>query len=291
MQSLWMLAASLLFACMGVCVKLASSAHSAAEIVFWRSLLSFLFIYAYARSRGLSLTTPHWRFQLQRAVSGLLSLMLYFYGIVMLPLATAVTLNYTSPLFLALFLVVLAGHRPPLMLWLSLGLGFVGVILLLHPVFSGDQWLAGALALGSGVLAGLAYYNVKELGALGESEWRTVLYFSGLSTVGAGLWLLVSGEGLGAFTLRGGVPTLQLLGVGGFATLAQLAMTRAYKRGRTFLSASLAYSTVVFASLFGAVLWDETIAAEGWLAILLIAASGLLASRYSRAPTRPAATP
>jgi S-adenosylmethionine uptake transporter len=96
----------------------------------------------------------------------------------------------------------------------------------------------------------------------------------------------VSGGGLESFALRGWLPSLELLGVGGFATLAQLAMTRAYKRGRTFLSASLAYSTVVFASLFGALLWGERLGSDGWLAIVLIAASGLLASRYSRAPSR-----
>ena len=49
---------------------------------------------------------------------------------------------------------------------------------------------------------------------------------------------------------------LLLLGVGGFGTLAQLAMTRAYNRGRTLMAASLAYSTVIFASLFGMLFWS-----------------------------------
>ena len=54
MQSLWMLLASLLFACMGVCVKLAAATHSAVEIVFFRSILSLLLMYALIRLRGVT---------------------------------------------------------------------------------------------------------------------------------------------------------------------------------------------------------------------------------------------
>ena len=81
-----------------------------------------------------------------------------------------------------------------------------------------------------------------------------------------------------------GYRILRILGVGGFGALAQLAMTRAYKRGSTLVSASLAYSTVIFASLFGVLLWDEVLPLTAWLAIGLIVASGLLASAQSRAP-------
>ena len=83
--------------------------------------------------------------------------------------------------------------------------------------------------------------------------------------------------------LRGG---LLLLGVGGFATAAQFAMTRAYTRGNTLVSASLAYSTVIFASLFGMLFWQETLSRDAWLAVVLIIASGLVSTWFSR--TNPA---
>ena len=60
-------------------------------------------------------------------------------------------------------------------------------------------------------------------------------------------------------------------------------MTRAYQRGKTLVSASLAYSTVIFASFFGMVLWHEALSLTAWLAIALIVASGLIATRFSRA--------
>lgn len=278
MQSLWMIVASFCFACMGVCVKLAAESFSAAEIVFYRSAISLLLMFALIRLRGIPVATPHWRFQLLRAGSGFISLLLYFYAIAMLPLATAVTLSYTSPLFLTVYLAWFGKMRLRGGMLGALLLGFLGVALLLQPTLRADQMLGGLIGLGSGVMAGLAYYNVRELGARGESEARTVFYFSLLSTVASALWMV-----LFEFHPVGLRDAVLLFGVAAFATLAQLAMTRAYKRGKTFVSASLAYSTVIFASLFGALIWAETLSVGAWLAIALIIASGIFAAGFSRA--------
>ena len=70
-----------------------------------------------------------------------------------------------------------------------------------------------------------------------------------------------------------------LLGIGVCATIAQLAMTRAYRTGDPLVVGSLAYSTVVLASLFGIVLWGETLSADRWLAVLLIIISGIISIR------------
>ena len=278
MQSLWMIAASFFFACMGVCVKLAADSFSAAEVVFYRSILSLLMMFALVRVRGVSIATPHWRFQLWRSASGFVSLLLYFYAITMLPLATAVTLAYTSPLFLMIYLALLGKMRLRHSMLGALVLGFIGVALLLRPSLRADQLLGGLIGLGGGMMAGLAYYNVKELGERGEVEERTVFYFALLSTVASGIWMTL--YDFNSVDLRGG---LLLLGVGVFGTAAQLAMTRAYKRGRTLMAASLAYSTVIFASFFGVLIWHETLSPASWLAISLIIASGVGATWFSRA--------
>jgi drug/metabolite transporter (DMT)-like permease len=135
----------------------------------------------------------------------------------------------------------------------------------------------GLLGLASGALAGMAYFSVRELGARGEPETRTVFYFSLVSSLGAGAWLVFSE--IHAVDLSSG---LLLLGVAAFATGAQLAMTRAYARGKTLLSAALAYSTVIFSSLFGALFWGEMLAASAWLAVALVVLSGVAATHFSR---------
>ncbi len=277
MQSLWMIAASFLFACMGVCVKFAAETHSAVEITFYRSFISLILMFGLVRLRGVALATPHWRWQVTRGAVGFSALFSYFYAITLLPLATAVTLNYTSAIFLALYLGF-AGMRMRRGMLGALVLGLVGVIMLLKPTLHADQLVGGLVGLGSGVLAGMAYFSVRELGARGEPETRTVFYFSLVSSVGAAIWLAFSD--MHAIDLRSG---LLLLGVACFATVAQLAMTRAYSRGKTLMSAALAYSTVIFSSLFGMLFWGEVMDAASWLAIGLIIASGVAATHFSRA--------
>ena len=277
MQSLWMLVASLLFACMGVCVKFAAETHSAVEITFYRSFISLILMFGLVRIQRVALVTPHWRWQVTRGLVGFIALLAYFYAITLLPLATAVTLNYTSAIFLAIYLS-LAGMRMRPGIYGALILGLIGVVALLKPTLHADQLLGGLIGLASGVMAGMAYFSVRELGSRGEPESRTVFYFSLVSSACAGAWLFFSE--LHAVDVKSG---LLLLGVASFATAAQLAMTRAYTRGKTLMSAALAYSTVIFSSLFGAMFWGEVLEGSAWLAIGLIILSGIAATHFSRA--------
>lgn len=280
MPLIWMLIASLLFASMGVCVKLGSAIFSPAELVFWRGFIALLLIYGYILGTGRSLVTRHWRVHLTRSGAGLIALASYFYSITQIPLATAATLGYTAPLFLALLLVLWAGERPNRRLVLAMVVGFCGIVLLLKPTLRSDQWLGGLAGLLSGMVSSVAYFQVRQLGALGEPEWRTVFFFSLMASIGGLPWVLL-GTPVHHVDLHGG---LLLLGVGGFGALAQLAMTRAYKHGKTLATANFSYSTVVFASLYGVVLWQEILSWTSWLAIALIIASGIMATLSSRAP-------
>lgn len=278
-----MLVASFLFGCMGVCVKFAAENNDSGEIVLWRCLVALLIVSGFMLLRGHHPRTVHLRSHGFRSLSGFSALFLYFYAITQLPLATAVTLNYTSPIFFVMWQMLLRGVRPTRFAWFALLLGFFGVALLLRPSMDGDHLNGALIGLVSGGLAGLAYFHIRELGSLGEPEWRTVFYFSLFSALGALLWVGWHGfhwpltEDLG-----------WLIGAGVFATGAQLSLTRAYKSGKTLLSNALAYSTVIFASLFGGLFFGERIDLTGWLAIGLIVSSGVLASRirFTKAKAR-----
>ncbi|MDR3352874.1 MAG: EamA family transporter [Zoogloeaceae bacterium] len=277
MQSLWMIVASFLFAGMGVCVKLSAQAgYAPAEIVFYRAIVALFIMALIVILRRVPLKTPHWRMQMKRGVTGFCSLSVYFCAIALVPLATAVTLNYTSPLFLMLLLIVFRGLKPSLPLMLSLACGLLGVALLLHPGFAAEAWLGETLALASGFLAAMTYFDVRELGLRGEPEARTVFYFALLATFLSAIWIAFSR--MHPLRLEG---ICMLAGVGIFATLGQLAMTRAYSRGNVLLSASLAYTTVVFATLFGVLFWEEHLDGMELTGMLLIMASGIMANRFS----------
>lgn len=271
-----MLVAALGFAIMGALVKVSSAKFSNAELVFYRSLFGLLMIYGYIFAKKLPLTTPVMGKQMSRALVGFVSLVLFFYAIAHLPLATAMTLNYTSPLFLALFMpfFLRMEHQnslPRKTLYFALVLGFIGVVLLLRPTLSSKDALAGLLGLLSGVGAALAYIHVKQLGNVKEPDWRTVFYFTLISTLCAGAWMFLQ-----HFTPLTWQDMPSLLGLGASATIAQLAMTRAYRTGSTLTVASLAYTTVVLASLLGAVFWQEQLSVSEWLAIGFIVLSGII---------------
>jgi drug/metabolite transporter (DMT)-like permease len=277
MGALWMLLAGVLFACMGVFVKLGAAHFTHVELVFYRSFFGLLLVYAILRRRQVNVTTAYWRTHLWRGLSGTVALALFFYCIAALPLATAVTLNYTAPLFLTILTMLVFKDKFHLPLTFSIGLGFCGVVLLLHPTLERDQLTIGLMGLTSGFLAGVAYLNVKQLGMMGEPATRTVFYFSLTAALGSGAWMLFFGE-VHAIAPRG---FAILLGLGATATLAQLAMTHAYRVGRTLVVGSLAYSTIIFASLFGMLLWGETLTAASWLGMAFIVASGVLSLRLS----------
>jgi drug/metabolite transporter (DMT)-like permease len=266
-----MLIAALGFATMGALVKVGSAKFSIAELVFYRSVFGLLMIVTFIRIKRLPIKTPHLNKQLARALLGFIALLMFFYAISHLPLATAITLNYTSPLFLAVFMPFMLHEQPKKILYLAILISFIGITLLLKPSFAREDLFAGIVGLCSGVGAALAYVHVKQLGNLYEPDWRTVFYFTLISTLGAGVWMLLDHV---AIVIWQDLPVL--LGLAASATLAQLALTRAYRTGRTLSVASLSYTTIVISSLFGILFWGEHLSIAEWLAIGLIVIGGLL---------------
>ena len=276
MRSLWMLVAAFMFAGMGVLVKLGAAYFSSVEMVFYRSVFGVWVTYLMVRYYGISLSTIHWKVHCWRGLFGLGGMLLFFYCLTQLPLATAVSLNYSWPLFLTLFSTLILKEHLHWPLVAAIAVGFVGVILLLRPTLHEDHWMAGLIGLASGFFAAVAYLNVRHLGNLGESEWRVVFYFTLISTLTTGAWLLSTT--FSPVTLDN---VLLLIGLGMTATLAQLAMTRAYRTGKTLVVSSLGYSTVLFAGFWGIFIWSENYPPIAWLGMGLIILGGSLSGILS----------
>ena len=289
-QALWMVVAALLFASMSVCVKYASAYLSAAELVFYRGLIGMGLMAWLARSRGVQLATRYPRMHAWRSLIGVISLGGWFFAIGRLPLATAVTLNYMSSVWIATFIVggSLMAWRPSpatprpdlhIPLLLTVAGGFVGVVLLLRPSIGQgpEQALGGLIGLLSGMCAALAYMQVVALSRLGEPESRTVFYFAVGSAIAGGAVVLLSGH-----SPWPGWPFLWVLPIGILAAGGQLCMTFAYASAHTpratLVVANLQYSGIVFGALYGLMLFGDVIGPLGWLGMGLIVASGILAT-------------
>jgi S-adenosylmethionine uptake transporter len=295
MQALWMLLGAAFFATMGVCVKFGSEHFNSAELVFYRGVVGIVFLAVIAKQKKVSLRTAYPGAHLWRSTIGVLSLSAWFYAIAHLPLATAMTLNYMSGVWVAAFLVGgslinwngqdnrSAWSQGPLAL--SVLAGFAGVVMMLRPTLEQNQIFAGLIGLMSGFAAAFAYMQVMALGRLGEPETRTVFYFA-IGTLVAG----AIGMGFAGVSAWNWTHAIWLLPVGVFASLGQLCMTRAYSKGATLVVANLQYSGIVFAALYSLLLFGDDIPLIGWMGMALIVASGMTATllRARAAPNAPA---
>lgn len=277
MQALWMVLASFFFATMAVGIKVASSSFSLPELVFYRGLVSVIFMVLVLRARGTPLATPVPMMHAWRAVIGIFSLAAWFYAIAHLPLATAMTLNYMSGVWVAAFVVGGAlmygkGSRQGALMATVLA-GFAGVVMMLRPTLDQNQLFAGLVGLLSGMGAAMAYMQVTALGKVGEPEGRTVFYFA-FSTALVGL-VSVLWDGFTPWTSVSWQAAAWLIPIGVLASLGQWAMTRAFSRGATLLVANLQYAGIVFAAFYSLFLFGDQIAPMGWAGMALIVASGV----------------
>ena len=295
MHALWMVLASFWFALMAVGIKFASSSFGTFELVFYRGLVGLVFMTGIARQQKVSLRTQYVGMHVWRSLIGVVSLSAWFYAIAKLPLATSMTLNYMSSVWIAAFIVggSLINWKPsegqsawsqgPLAL--TVMAGFAGVVMVLRPTMAQDQIYAGLIGLMSGFCAAFAYMQVTALGRIGEPETRTVFYFA-IGTILAGL----AGMAFMGISTWEWEHAVWLIPVGIFASLGQLCMTRAYSHGATLVVANLQYSGIVFSALYGLFLFGDLIPLIGWIGMTLIIASGIAATalRNRTLPRAPA---
>lgn len=292
-----MVLSAFVFSTMAVCVKFAAVHFNNAELVFYRGVIGIMFMAIFARMRGTSLVTRVLPTHIWRSIVGVLALSTWFYAIAHLPLATAMTLNYMSSVWIAAFLVggslmfARADERiqsqGPLVA--AILASFAGVVMLLRPSITQNQAFAGLIGLLSGLAAAFAYMQVMVLARLGEPEARTVFYFAVGSAITGALGMALLGRSPWDWQYA-----LWLLPIGLLASFGQLCMTKAYSmstnHGGTLKMANLQYSGIIFSALYGLVLFGDLIPLLGWAGMALIIVSAIAATmlRARAAPDAPA---
>jgi drug/metabolite transporter (DMT)-like permease len=279
--ALYMVASALLFAAMSVTVKLASRSLPNATIVFFRNALGLVALLPWLSAGSAGLRTAFLGQHLVRALAGLGAMYCFFYAIAHMPVADAVLLNYSLPLFVPLIERVWLGEVFPERVWLVLGVGFLGIALILRPG-AGLFEPAALVGLAAALLAALAQVGIRRL-TRSEPVTRIVFYFTAISTAVSALPLL------GAW--RTPEPALWglLAALGVLATLAQLLLTRAYACAPAARVGPFIYTAVVFAGLLDWLLWGRL--PDRWFALgaLLVCGAGILTLRL-RTRAAPAGT-
>ncbi len=282
MQSLWMVASAVFYALYGMSLKYAGALGVGAwEVLFYRSFFGLVVFFILMHRSGIVLSTTHGAAHLVRSVAGTGAIAAGIYSISHLNLGLAMTLNYTAPLFLGTFVVLysLAHHaRINWGLMGSLALGFAGVIVLLGPTIGPSEYAAAAVGLGAGLCTALATGFVKRLGNYHEPDARIIFYLMLAGSV-VGIVAVAFSGGFSAVT---GEMALWILAFCVCSTLGQLLLTRAFSHGNMVLAGALQYSVILFSTILGVWVFDDTVTAAASLGMVLIVVSGLAASWFTK---------
>jgi drug/metabolite transporter (DMT)-like permease len=271
--AMYMVASGLLFALMSVAVKVASATLPNVVVVFFRSAFGLLTLLPFIV--GLDLRTSHVREHLVRSLAGIASMYCFFYTLAHMRLADAVLLNYSLPLFMPFVESAWLGEEFPRRLWTPILVGFLGLVVILRP----GQGLIEPVALvgvASALFAAVAQVGVRRLTRT-EPVPRIVFYFAITATA------LSAIPAVGSWRTPHGSVWWAAIAMGLTATVAQLAMTRAYAHAPAAQVGPFIYSAVVFAAALDWLFWRKLPDAYTVAGGLLVAGAGILSLRLNPA--------
>lgn len=260
----------LLFSFMDASVKWLGASYPTAQIMFFRcavALVPVLVIIALRGGPGI-LRTQQKKLHMLRSVMGIGAMGFAFYAFSLMPLAEAVSILHTAPLFMTALSVVLLREKVGLRRWLAIIIGFFGMLLVVRP--GADMLASGSLyMLAAAFLIGCTTIIIRHLGKIDDPVCIT-FYFTvtGVIVSCAGIFL----QGWQQPTL---VDAALLCMVGLFGGIAQYLMTLSYRHLAIGILAPLKYLTIVFGGSIGYLVWAEVPDLQSALGISVIIVTGL----------------
>mgnify|MGYP000049767935 CR=1 FL=1 len=263
-----MILATLFYAGMNVSIKFLDRIPSH-EVVFFRSIVTLVITWVLLRRKQVSPWGNNKKLLIARGLAGFVGLILYIYTVQRMSLASAVTIQYLSPIFTALFAIFILGERMKGIQWLFFGLAFIGVVLIKGYDSSVDLVLL-LLGVASAVGSGLAYNFIRKL--RGQDDPLVIVFYFPLVTLP-----IITPYTLSHFVMPSGIEWLMLLFTGLFTQFAQVFMTRAYQLEKVANVSLLTYLGTIYALIIGTLIFNEV---YQWQAIagMALIVGGILAS-------------
>lgn len=240
-----MLLSTVAFAFMNGIVKYLVD-FNAYEKVFFRSIGTMIFTMPYLIYKRIPLLGNKRLLLLARGVVGAVSLILFFLSLQHLPVGSAVTLRYTSPIFAAIFAVIWLKETITTSQWFFFLMAFSGV-LILQGFDGASNFIGLLLVLGSAISMGLVFVIISKIGKQ-DHPMIIVNYFMVIGAVIAGIL------GINDWKNPVGTEWVLLLALGVVGFVGQLFMTKAFQIASTHQVAPLKYLEVIFTVMIG-VFW------------------------------------
>ncbi|MGY6552658.1 MAG: DMT family transporter [Erythrobacter sp.] len=280
------LAAAFTLATMAMLVKLAGErgAHLF-ELIFWRQALTALLLGGglAATGRLALLRTNRMGAHGRRAITGLVGMMFTYGAVLLLPLAEATTLGFTTPIFAVLLAIALFREKIGRYRWAAVVIGFAGVMVVMQPgLGAGDAEISlGGVAVGliAAFMVALISFQIQDLNTT-ESAWSIVFWFTALSAPVAALALPFVLGAHDAITW-GIIVAMALCGA-----LAQVLLTLSLRFGSAAVILLMDYTALLWASWYGMAVFDRAAPASLWLGAPLIVAAGVIIAYRERGLAR-----
>jgi len=275
--ALWILLSGVCSVMMNVLIRIAAQTMHPFEVAFFRCFFGLVLLLPWiVRSGPALLRSRNSGFYLLRAGVGLVSMATWFYGITVVPLATATAVNFTAPLFATLAAALVLHEDVRLRRWSAVVLGFVGVLVIMRP---GSERLDANLLilLISAATAAMNNITVKFLARSGEPPSRIVaffmIYLTPLSLIPAlFVWQWPNPSTFGA-----------LIGLGCLGTIAHISVARALAAADASACAPFEFARLPFAALIGFLWFGEVTDFWTWVGAAIIAVSSIyVAHREAR---------
>ena len=262
-----MLLATLGFTTMQIFVKELAGFHIS-QIVFFRSAITALFCIVLLRRQRVSLLGNRRKLLIIRAICGTTSMVLFFLTIQRMPLGASVSLRYLSPVFTAIFAVLLLKEKVKPIQWVFFLIALLGVFLLKGFDIRIDN-LSLIMGVAGALFAGIVYVIIRNLGTA-EHPLVIVNYFMFFASVLAGIVMIFYWQ---SPTL---IEWLMLLSMGIFGYLGQLYMTKSFQIEAASRVAPVKYMELVYSLIVGFFWFGESYTFLAFLGILMILGSMLL---------------
>ncbi len=268
-----MIMATFFFSLMNVGVKYLSHIP-AVEIVFFRSVVSIVLSFSFLKFKRIPVWGNNKKLLIARGMAGAMALILYFTTLQAIPLAGAVTIQFLAPIFTAILGIFIVNEKVAKRQWLFFLISFAGVVIIqgVDNRITGFYFFIGILAA---LFSGIAYNIIRKL-SVSENPLVIVFYFPLVTIPVTGIYILTD------WVTPHGMDLLIIILVGIATQIAQVYMTKAFQHEELSKIASLRYIGIIYALIFGHILFGEKFEFYSYAGMVLVLAGVMLNIWYKQ---------